>query len=578
MMNDKIYVLLVSSNDHELHPILEDPESFRIDETLLARLWKPWSQWVLRMRTTTTTKDGNPHYVLIRSQCPCCDGVSNESMNYNVYWELLSGLWTAAARFPREGVEESITLNDLFVPTLLSLLHMGGNKRMTGVKQSSVVAAAGISPWFWDRVSEWTAKLHPWNGDPHELPGTLDPDVKSWREIMEQQRFISWDYHQLMDNRSSWVTTMHFYLPPVSPTVLCFYDVEWLVVKWVKGLGSYDDDISTVIPAYPSDELNRPLPPWLVRTVFHRYQTSSGPRVSSSAEFLRPLSMLVAEHDGYAILETVFEVLCLVRDWIFKEDKASLNKKIIGYLENRKQQLLCDGHEEAAVMVWDLNYSVQCFYEAGAVPKYCPTILLSAWLGRSMMWVSDPFLEAKSMDQIWDGLWTQQVFLMPSGSSEMLLGEYVLSPTDREKYKTLLKLLHQHPERCKNWSRIRVTNGQRTLMHRLRKVVTDRWTIFLQTIVRNPPGEPLGFEYMNTYQWIHPEILQRHAIAEENPDFVREACRCLYRDFFNLSKRNIFLLLNHTLLHQDSQTRCLEHLSFLCGGGSGIIIEAPSIL
>ena len=510
-------LILVSSPEHELHPPVAVMTTTTM-ETWLAWLWEPWKKWVRSSHHPGST-------YLIRSQCPCCDGLSPGSWkDASLYWDLVSGMWTAAAALP--AVDDDSVVVD----------HSMLFSRLPPQELSR----------FWERVAARTADRVAWNTSPQELPSTLTDD-KTWVEVMRRGMLILWDY-AFLESEDAFLHNM-----TVNPdrSVVSMYDVEWLVVKWIKGLASYDDDISIVVPAYPSDELNRPLPPWLVRRVFRRY-TKCFNTTASSRMFLEPLRLLVEDEDGYEILCAVFDLLRMPKS---------------KYLEclYQKSRALSTTHEEVALFLWESNYTVLTFPAGGPPPKMYPTVLLSAWLGRTMMWIGDPFLNHVHL--IGEGLWTLCVY--SSSSAKTFMGEYVLTEEERSTtFATVLETLHRDAHRPMNWNLTSKSFSDRKKKHvnpyrQLRREAETRWSDVLQALVTPPPGVPVldkNAEYLQSYNWIDAKHIQDH-IHPTCADSTRAALSALHGHFYQLGRRNLFLLSSSTLAFEDSQIKCLDHLS-----------------
>ena len=517
-------ILIVSSSEHELHPPPWKDNLCSL-ESMLAWVWEPWKKWVDADKPRLSpSPSSSPVLVYIRSQCPCCDGLSPNSWKHaSLYWDILSGMWTAA-------IHQNQT--ELFDKT-------------TGCPDETL-------PMFWERAAETFSRRIAWNASPQLLPSTLTDDTR-WTDVMRRGMFILWD--------SSFLTSEthfeHHMTLPLDVSMVSFYDIEWLLVKWTKGLSSYDDDITIVVPAYPSDELNRPLPPWLIRRVFRRY--SQNP----NRMFLEPLRLLVENEEGYEILNVVYTLMTTMKKEDTSKKLAFLSEK------SRSLSLTCP---QASILLWDSNYTVLTFHQGGPPPKMYPTILLSAWLGRTMMWIGSPYLE--NLDTIWEGLWTLRVYHNhshhpPHPHPHMFLGEYVLTEEEKTtQFSPVLQALRRHAGRAMNWSLTKRARREKgtpppTMYNHLRRIVYSRWSTLLKQLVQ-PPQNPLPqsdySDYSHSYEWIDDQHVQDHFVTR-NP--LHPGLQALHQHFHELNRRNLYLWMGSTLGYQDSQIRCLEHLSML---------------
>ena len=508
-------ILIISSPDHELHPPPWKDNLCSL-ESMLAWVWEPWKKWVgLPRQFPSPISPISPIY--IRSQCPCCDGLSPHSWKFaSLYWNILSGMWTAA-------------VNPNFPLPLFD--------KTTGCPDETL-------PEFWERAAEIFSHRVAWNASPQLLPSTLTDDTR-WTEVMRRGMLILWDSSFLTSEKQF----EHHMTLSLDVSTVSFYDIEWLLVKWTKGLSSYDDDITIVVPAYPSDELNRPLPPWLIRRVFRRYPQHE------NRMFLEPLRLLVEDLEGYEILNVVYTLVTMT---------PKDSKKKLAYLleKSHSLSLTCP---QASILLWDSNYTILTFHQGGPPPKMYPTLLLSAWLGRSMMWIGSPFLE--NLDTIWEGLWTLRVYNNHNDNPQMFIGEYVLTEEEKTtQFSPVLQALRRHAGRAMNWSLTKRARREKgtpppTMYNHLRRIVSSRWSTLLKQLVQPPPQNPLpNSEYLHSYEWIDDQHIQDHSYAR-NP--LQQGFQALHQHFHELNRRNLYLWMGSTLGYQDSQIRCLEHLSIL---------------
>jgi hypothetical protein len=630
----KIFVIL--RPDHVLHPpygwIDRLQETFERQDKikdkkqiidLILDLYKNlWSQW-----KTYSQVDGtdDPISIKLYSQCPCCDGISPPSSSKKkycqFYWDLVSSLLTGACRLRQHKnndgkmIPEMISFQDL-LPCFPSIQE---NDKITITTND-----------FWDSFFQ-SPSVCSWNSTPQDLPSTIS-DEKDWLSIMRLGRMVAWSYEYLLDSSFTTMDTMEIQLlveveekedenpnpkrmythnthiqtkqnrmkPRIttpnlytSKYTIHLYDVEWLVIKWIKGLGSYDDDISTVIPSYPCDELNRPLPPWLIRSLFHRYKSlnenGNGKRV-----LLKPLALLVDTETGYSLLETVFELDGMIKKAKkIGSDGLIVNKTVLSFFWEKRVQALQERKEDLAYFLWESNYCVQLFYERGPPPKICPTVLFTHYLGQSMMWIGEPFVslircgvdttkQRKGLEMMWEGFWTRSIFWNSTSGTDknttMFLGEFVLTEDERSRvFARVLSLLnHQASKTTKtpNWASIKTASKSLSSNKKhLKEKVMERWIEVFQHLLRYPDTIPTttttttpmtsSVEYFENFGWIDEEHIREHGQQDRYPEYVRTACLRLADVFRDMLKRNLFLLISSNLAYEDNQSRCLDHLSFL---------------
>ena len=630
-------ILVILRPDHVLHPphgwIDRLQETFerqdkkdkkQIIDLVLDLYQNLWSQWKKYFQD-----DGNGDHksTKVISQCPCCDGISPPSSSKTrycqFYWDLVSSLLSGACRLRQcnQDDDQMIRIQDILpcFPTIQE------NDKITITTND-----------FWDSLFQ-SPSVCSWNSTPQDLPSTIS-DEKDWLSIMKLGRMVAWSYEYLLDSSFTTMDTMdtieiqldesqevfpdneedpttkiqshkrmytpfqtkhnklksHITTPHVytSKYTIHLYDIEWLVIKWIKGLGSYDDDISTVIPSYRCDELNRPLPPWLIRSLFQRYKSlnenGNGKRV-----LLKPLELLVETDTGYSLLETVFELDGLLKEWKKKgsngyEEGLVLNKRVLKFFWEKRVEALKKRKEDLAYFLWESNYCVQLFYEGGPPPKVCPTVLFTHYLGQSMMWLGEPFVslirggvdttkQKKGLEMMWEGFWTRSIFWNCSAdkNTTMFLGEFVLTEHERSHvFARLLSLLnHQASKTSKtpNWASIKtVSKSLSSNKKHLKEKVMMRWIEVFQHLLRSPDTIPTttttsstSVEYFENFGWIDEEHIREHGQQVGYPEYVRTACQKLADVFRDMLKRNLFLLISSNLAYEDNQSRCLDHLSFL---------------
>lgn len=403
-----------------------------------------------------------------------------------------------------------------------------------------------------------------WMTTPQELPCTFDEDEDSWENLLRKGRVVIWDTPHGSGTRT-WLT------PSPSSTGVSVYDIEWLIVKWSKDLSYYDNDIGTVMPRYPRDELNRIIHPDKIIMVVNRYinyrKTYPIERCACGMQTLiQPLWLLSSNPEGRYILECVYELTSAI------DESGHHQENILAILSRRRKHALPD----IARLLWEDNHCVQVSHDQKRIVFY-PHALLSTYLSRSMMWMHGrEFCESRFWKFVWESMWSTRVYKNPA-TEKRFLGDLVL--TDAEKtdpdFVHMLRTMRKDASRSNNWARLRTVTAHK---NRLALIVRTRWTTVLNvwrsvthTCRRHKtktnddghdPAPPELQPFFEDFQWIDENHIRHHAEKNANA-IVRETSRGFLDIYSRLSKRNTCLWESSNFMYPDEQEKPLDHLSYL---------------
>ena len=400
----------------------------------------------------------------------------------------------------------------------------------------------------------------PWLRTPQDMPCCFEDDDTGWEHLSRIGRVVVWTDPNEPGTRA-WISP--------EMTGVSVYDIEWLFVKWTKDLAYYNPDIGTVMPRYPTDELNRLVHPDKVAMVVHRYiqyRYGSGRCRCSAHALLQPLWILVGTPEGRPILECVYELYKLM------EARAG-HDVLLRHLYQWRQRTMCR-------LMWEDNYGVQVLPEKKKI-LFHPQALLSMYLSRSMMWMhhESDWQNHNFWKYVWEGFWTTRVYdghgqsptaTVAAMNNREFLGELVLSASEKmdPEIVSMLRIMRKDPSRLNNWSRLRTITAQK---HRLASMVRNRWSKVLEAW-RSVCHSPLCVTtnhthaslrpFLENFQWIDREHIRHHSQEHADP-IVRETSRRFDTIYPHLSKRNMSLWESANLPYPDEQERPFEHLSRL---------------